>query len=276
VGILAAVAAIAVLAAAVLGGWWLAAGRSTPTAVAAASDTPSPGETAAVLASASVDSSPTPDAQVTATLPATPAATGGTPLAPEATGGSPVGPTSTLALTNTPGATPQPSPTRQTPQPAPSETGPAGPTPTPYPTAGLVVPAPDEELGGTVEFRWQWDHAPLQGEYFFDLRIWSEVEESAGHEPRGVVPLLRDTQVQVDLEGVQSIKEYRDQTANFYWAVVVVRKPCPSCKVEVVGQWSEKRPFLYGGPPSPGEPAGPAPSEPGATEAPTPKPTREE
>ncbi|MFN2227064.1 MAG: Stp1/IreP family PP2C-type Ser/Thr phosphatase [Anaerolineae bacterium] len=251
VGVLAAVAVIAVLAAAGLGGWWLASGRSTPTADAAASDTAIPGETAATPASVAADLSPTPDVQATATAPLAPAATEGAPLVPEATGGSPVGPTSTLAVTDTPGAPSQPSPTRQTPQPRPSETGSTGPTPTPYPAAVLVVPAQDEELVGTVEFRWQWDHAPLQGAYFLDLRIWSEVEDSAGHEPRGVVPLLRDTHVQVDLEGVQSIKEYRDQTANFYWAVVVVRKPCPDCKVEIAGQWSEKRPFIYGGPPSP-------------------------
>ncbi|MEJ2211951.1 MAG: Stp1/IreP family PP2C-type Ser/Thr phosphatase [Anaerolineae bacterium] len=249
VAVLAAVTVIGLLMAAAVGGWWLVAGRPTPTAVAAASDTAGPGQTPAALASTATESLPTPNPAATTPVSLAPSATE-VPAAPGATDTLPSEPTSTLAMTPTPQAPPS-LPPRNTPRPTPGETNSPQPTATLYPPVVLTLPDAGQELGGTVEFRWQWDQAPLQEPYFFDLRIWSQVEEDAGHDPRGVVPPLRNTQVRIDLEAVPSIQEYRGETGRFYWGVVVVRQPCPTCKVDVVSQWSEKRPFIYSAPASP-------------------------
>jgi hypothetical protein len=210
VGVLAAMALVSVLTAAGLGAWWLMRDEPQVTTVTVVATTAAPAETQ------TPEPSPSVGEEATSSVPVT-TGTGEASAQPLATDGSPQPPTATLA-------------------------------PTPYPAAVLVAPVPGQELNGRVLFQWQWDHAPLAGNEYFDLRIWSEVEEMVGDEPRGVVAPLKESQAQVDLEGVWSIQEYRDQTQRYYWAVVVVRKPCPACRIEVVGQWSEERLFLYTGP----------------------------
>lgn len=282
VGALAAVAVVAVLAAAGLGAWWLMRDEPAITSVTVAATTAAPAGTQTPEPSPPTgEAQPTEGGPATAGEEATPspslaAVTGEAGAQPLATDGSPQPPTATLAptLTSSPVA-------RNTSPPRATDTQSPAATPTPYPPPVLVTPNAAQELSvsGPVLFQWRWDHAPLAGNDYFDLRIWSEVEEMAGDEPRGVVAPLKETEARVDLEGVESIQEYRDQTQRYYWAVVVVRKPCPTCKPRIVGRWSEERLFFYGGassaPGAPGPPPGeeePEPTNPAMKHTDTPEP----
>jgi hypothetical protein len=116
----------------------------------------------------------------------------------------------------------------------------------------LLDPKPGAELGGTVRFTWRWDQAPLGGDHFFDLRIWSQQEEDAGLEPRGAVEPTTGIEAVVDLKYAPAVEMYG--TGDYYWTVVVVQnKQNP----RVVGQWGEKRRFRLSGPGSGGKPIPP-------------------
>lgn len=93
---------------------------------------------------------------------------------------------------------------------------------------------------------------------FFDLRIWSDREDKAGAEPRGAVEITKDTAVDVTLEFVPAIRDGGE--VLYYWTVVVVRQGDTPGQPQVVGEWGEKRWFLY--------------YEPTPTPTPTRKPTR--
>lgn len=95
----------------------------------------------------------------------------------------------------------------------------------------------------------------MSGNQAFDLRIWSEREEKAGVEPRGAVELTVGTKVDVTLEFVPAVRDYGE--GLYYWTVVVVLDTKPP---QVVGEWGEKRWFLY--------------YEPTPTPTPTREPTR--
>ena len=105
-------------------------------------------------------------------------------------------------------------------------------------------------MSDLVVFEWLWNHEALGPQLFFDLRIGLQEEASTGVEPLGVMAPTQDLRGEVDLEGVDVIQGNRGRTNKFYWTVVVVRKACEECSPEIVGQWSEKRPFTYTGPPS--------------------------
>jgi len=270
VGVLAAVAVVAVLVASGLGAWWLLGNRPTPVAMTVVLTTTIPGET--LMPGPSPTAGETWGTGSPGVTPSVPVAVLETeePGTPLATDGSPVEPTATLAPTHTSGPLP-PSPGTPVPTRTRVPTRTPEPKATPYPAPSLESPESDAELDGTREFVWRWGGAALGQDHYFDLRIWSEIEEARGSEPRGVIPLTKDTRASVDLDSVQSIKEFRDRTKSYYWGVVVVRKACVDCRTEIVGQWSEERGFIYAGPSSPEGPEDPGPVEPPAsTEAPPP------
>jgi hypothetical protein len=109
-----------------------------------------------------------------------------------------------------------------------------------------------------AQFEWQWDGPRLPEDLFFDLRIWSDREDKAGVEPRGAVEITKDTAVDVTLEFVPAIRDGGE--VLYYWTVVVVRQGDKPGHPQVVGQWGEKRWFLY--------------YEPTPTPTPTRRPTR--
>ena len=103
----------------------------------------------------------------------------------------------------------------------------------------LLLPIPGDTLVDRARFQCQWDGPPLPAGYAFDLRIWSEREEKAGAVPRGAVEPTRKTEADVTLEYVPAM-EFGE--GNYYWTVVVVQATKPP---KVVGQWGEKRWFVY-------------------------------
>lgn len=116
------------------------------------------------------------------------------------------------------------------------------PTPQPgaeYPVPALVSPATGKQLADDARFEWQWSGATLGPDHAFELRIWSQMEQDAGSEPRGATTPTKQTAVNVDLGAVPSVQEHGAGT--YYWTVVVVDTGAG----DVVGEWGERRPFEY-------------------------------
>jgi hypothetical protein len=168
-------------------------------------------------------------------------------------------PTASATATDT--DTPTPTPTH-TPTPTPTYTSapavatgtpiptaiPKSPTPTPtvtYAAPTLLEPADGAGLSGTHRFTWQWNGPPLAGNRAFDLRIWSKQEEQNGSPRRGAIAPTQDMHAYVDLPYVPAITDYG--SGDYYWTVVVVELGADG-PPKVVGEWGEKRRFVYSGP----------------------------
>lgn len=165
---------------------------------------------------------------------------------------TPVPPTATSSPSPTPEPTPRPTNTL-----APTRT-PVVPTVTPSPTFAtplLLDPADGERLSGKHLFIWDWQGEPLPEDHFFDLRIWSQVEDRLWTEElkrdraRGAQEPTGETEIEIELQFVPAIQEY--QAGPYHWTVVVVRIPCrpisdPGCQPQIVGDWGEQRAFTYG------------------------------
>ncbi len=129
------------------------------------------------------------------------------------------------------------------PQPPPGEPG-------PLPAPILVEPPPGAELGEIAPFVWEWPHEPLGEELFFDLRIWALPESELPPEARRPATMpTRRNRAEIELPRVPAIVDHGP--GDYFWTVVVVVKPCPDCRPEVVSEWAEERPFHYIGPQGP-------------------------
>jgi hypothetical protein len=93
-----------------------------------------------------------------------------------------------------------------------------------------------------VTFRWQWTGPALKPSQAFDLRIWSLQEEQQRHTPRGAVAPTRNTETSINLPFAPAIQEYGP--SNYFWTVVVVEMSVDGSS-RVVGQWGERRPFVF-------------------------------
>lgn len=150
-------------------------------------------------------------------------------------------PSSTSAPTSTP--TRQPQPARSG---TPRSTG-GKPTSTPI---SSLLPAPillEPEDGVTpfdrTVFKWLWEGPPLEANQAFDLRIWSAQEEQRGTLKRGAISPTQDTQAEVNLRYVPAFEDYGP--GDYYWTVVVVEIGSDGSPA-VIGDWGEKRRFVYG------------------------------
>jgi hypothetical protein len=150
----------------------------------------------------------------------------------------------------TPSSTPTPTgtPTRQ-PRPAlsrtPSSTGgkPAStPTSALLPAPTLLEPKDGETLLDRTVFKWLWEGPPLKADQAFDLRIWSAQEEERGAVRRGAISPMQGTQAEVDLQYVPAYQDYGP--GDYYWTVVVVEIGSDGSSV-MIGEWGEKRRFVY-------------------------------
>jgi hypothetical protein len=111
-----------------------------------------------------------------------------------------------------------------------------------FPAPELESPLANAELQGLQTFRWSWTHEPLPGDHYFDLRIWSQEEADADLEPQGATDLTQDTFASLDLNSVPTIQQHGGNT-TYFWAVVVVHQL--DTKTEIVGAWSDERPFVW-------------------------------
>ena len=121
--------------------------------------------------------------------------------------------------------------------------------PTSTPTSALL-PAPillEPEGGATLLdraiFKWLWEGPPLGSNQAFDLRIWSAQEEQRGTLKRGAISPTQDMQVEVNLQYVPAVEDYGP--GDYYWTVVVVEISSGGSPA-VIGEWGEKRRFVYG------------------------------
>jgi hypothetical protein len=102
-------------------------------------------------------------------------------------------------------------------------------------------------LGAVSPFFWEWPHEPLGEEFFFDLRIWSLSENESPPEARRSATLLtKENGIEIMLPDVPAIAD--QGPGDYFWSVVVVIRPCPDCRPEIVSEWPEPRPFQFTGP----------------------------
>lgn len=166
------------------------------------------------------------------------------PYSPQPSTSTPtIEPTRTLTPTVAPTRTPTPTRTRRpnSPKPTPKPTSPRS-TPTPYPAPTLLEPGDGATPPDRIVFRWQWEGPPLKENEAFDLRIWSVVEEQRGSPRRGAVPPTKDTQAEVNLPYVPAVLDLG--AGEYYWTVVVV-KVTSDGSPRVIGEWGEKRRFVF-------------------------------
>jgi hypothetical protein len=173
------------------------------------------------------------------------------PSSPELTGTVAVSgtlPARTAIPGATPSSTPTDTPTRQ-PGPALSRTpsstsGKPASTPTSalLPAPILLEPKDGETLLDRVVFKWLWEGPPLKAIQAFDLRIWSAQEEERGAIRRGAISPTQGTQAEVDLRYVPAYQDYGP--GDYYWTVVVVEIGSDGLPV-MIGEWGEKRRFVY-------------------------------
>jgi hypothetical protein len=175
------------------------------------------------------------------------------PYSPELTGTMTISgtlPAPTVIPGATPSSTPTPTgtPTRR-PGPALSRTpsstsGKPASTPTSalLPAPILLEPKDGETLLDRAVFKWQWEGPPLGVGQVFDLRIWSVQEEQRGAPKRGAISPTQDTQAEVDLRYVPAFQDYGP--GDYYWTVLVVEVGADGSPV-VIGEWGEKRRFVY-------------------------------
>jgi len=108
----------------------------------------------------------------------------------------------------------------------------------------LLAPSAGSELSGLVRFTWQGQGPGLGPNEYFDLRIWSDEEESLPPAARrGAMEPTKEKEAEVALAWAPTVLDYGP--GPYYWTVVVVRKPCRTCAAQVVGEWGEERLFSY-------------------------------
>jgi hypothetical protein len=94
-------------------------------------------------------------------------------------------------------------------------------------------------LDQATRFEWNWVHANLPADHFFDLRVWPEANEDMPKTQRkGIAPLTKGTTVEVDLAGA-------GLAGTYYWTVIVVKKSCDNCAPVVAGEWGQERKFTF-------------------------------
>ncbi len=147
-----------------------------------------------------------------------------------------------------PTASPEPKPTNtlvplptRKPKAQPTDTQQAS-SPTPIPAPILVAPVDGVTALERMFFEWAWEGSPLKDNQAFDLRIWSLQEEEQGKPRRGVMPLTRDTRVEVSLPAVPAILDYG--SGSYFWTVITVELSSDGSPVRM-GSWGEIRRLEY-------------------------------
>jgi hypothetical protein len=115
-----------------------------------------------------------------------------------------------------------------------------------FPAPGLEEPRDAQELHDQQRFAWKWVHQTLPDDYYFDLRIWSEAEDSMPPgSRRGAVAPTKGLEAEVKMSGVPAIAHHGPGT--YYWSVVVVHKSCKDahCVPRIAGDWAAQRRFTY-------------------------------